>query len=94
MDLCLSLGLAMTIEDTWGGDIATAAILHLASTVPAKAHFSSTDFNAYNTVATGTIDASSGRCQGGAGMRPPTGSRGLGVMPNWKALGDPVATYE
>ena len=29
-DLCVSLGLAMTIEDTWGGDIVTAAIAHLA----------------------------------------------------------------
>jgi L-alanine-DL-glutamate epimerase-like enolase superfamily enzyme len=29
-DLCVSLGIAMTIEDTWGGDIVTAAIAHLA----------------------------------------------------------------
>ena len=27
-DLCLTLGIAMTIEDTWGGDIVTAAIAH------------------------------------------------------------------
>ncbi len=25
-DLCVSLGIAMTIEDSWGGDITTAAI--------------------------------------------------------------------
>ena len=25
-DLCVSLGIAMTIEDSWGGDIITAAI--------------------------------------------------------------------
>ena len=31
-DLCVSLGIAMTIEDTWGGDITTAAIAHLAHT--------------------------------------------------------------
>jgi L-alanine-DL-glutamate epimerase-like enolase superfamily enzyme len=29
-DLCVSLGIAMTIEDSWGGDIVTAAIAHLA----------------------------------------------------------------
>jgi len=29
-DLCVSLGIAMTIEDSWGGDIITAAISHLA----------------------------------------------------------------
>jgi L-alanine-DL-glutamate epimerase-like enolase superfamily enzyme len=29
-DLCVQLGIAMTIEDSWGGDITTAAISHLA----------------------------------------------------------------
>src|SRR5687768_2896119 len=29
-DLCVSMGIAMTLEDSWGGDIATAAIAHLA----------------------------------------------------------------
>ncbi|MEX0582623.1 MAG: cis-3-hydroxy-L-proline dehydratase, partial [Sneathiella sp.] len=29
-DLCVASGIPMTIEDTWGGDITTAAIAHLA----------------------------------------------------------------
>ena len=29
-DLCIEAGIPMTIEDTWGGDITTAAISHLA----------------------------------------------------------------
>lgn len=29
-DLCVSMGIAMTLEDSWGGDITTAAISHLA----------------------------------------------------------------
>ncbi len=33
-DLCVSLGIAMTIEDSWGGDIITAAIAHLAHSTP------------------------------------------------------------
>ena len=33
-DLCVSLGIAMTIEDSWGGDITTAAIAHLAHSTP------------------------------------------------------------
>jgi L-alanine-DL-glutamate epimerase-like enolase superfamily enzyme len=34
-DLAQSLGVALTIEDTWGGDVATAALSHLAaSTLP------------------------------------------------------------
>ena len=48
-DLCVSLGVPMTIEDTWGGDIATAAIAHLAHSTPEKYRFSSTDFNSYNS---------------------------------------------
>ena len=28
-DLCVAHGIPMTIEDTWGGDINTAAIMHL-----------------------------------------------------------------
>jgi L-alanine-DL-glutamate epimerase-like enolase superfamily enzyme len=34
-DLALALGASVTIEDTWGGDVATAAVSHLAaSTLP------------------------------------------------------------
>ena len=50
-DLCVSLGIAMTIEDTWGGDIITAAIAHLAHSTPEQFLFSATDFNSYVTVA-------------------------------------------
>jgi len=32
-DLAEALGIALTIEDTWGGDIVTAAISHLAASV-------------------------------------------------------------
>ena len=38
-DLCVSLGIAMTIEDTWGGDITTAAIAHLAHCTPSAFRF-------------------------------------------------------
>ena len=39
-DLCISAGVAMTIEDTWGGDIVTAAIAHLARSTPEEFLFS------------------------------------------------------
>src|SRR4026209_1601491 len=48
-DLCVSMGIAMTLEDSWGGDIATAAIAHLAHSTPTEALFSTTDFNSYVT---------------------------------------------
>ena len=40
----------MTIEDSWGGDIITAAIAHLAHSTPEHLRFSATDFNSYVTV--------------------------------------------
>lgn len=49
-DLCVNLGLPMTIEDSWGGDIVTSAISHLAHSTPERFRFSSTDFNSYTTV--------------------------------------------
>ncbi len=51
-DLCVSLGIAMTLEDSWGGDIATAAIAHLAHSTPTDYLFTTTDFNSYVTVST------------------------------------------
>ncbi len=34
-DICVQAGIPMTIEDTWGGDIVTATIAHLAQSTPA-----------------------------------------------------------
>ena len=45
-----ALGIAMTIEDSWGGDVTTAAIAHLAHSTPEALRFSATDFNSYVTV--------------------------------------------
>ena len=84
-DLCVSLGIAMTIEDTWGGDIITAAIAHLAHSTPERYLFSSTDFNSYVTVAfaDGAPERRHGRL---AASHEP----GLGVSPKMKLLGRPV----
>ena len=51
-DLCVSMGIAMTLEDSWGGDVTTAAIAHLAHSTPEEFRFTSTDFNSYVTVST------------------------------------------
>ncbi len=84
-DLCVSLGIAMTIEDTWGGDIVTAAIAHLAHSTPPAYRFSATDFNSYVTVsiATGAPERRLGRMA--ASTRP-----GLGIEPRREVLGKPV----
>ena len=84
-DLCVSMGIAMTIEDSWGGDIVTAAISHLAHSTPRELQFSSTDFNSYVTVsfADGAPQRANGRMQ--ASTEP-----GLGVQPKMDVLGEPV----
>ena len=84
-DLCVSLGIALTIEDTWGGDIITAAIAHLAHSTPPALLFTATDFNSYVTVsnATGAPQRQNGRMA--APLTP-----GLGVEPRWDVLGQPV----
>ena len=84
-DLCVSLGIAMTIEDSWGGDIVTAAIAHLAHSTPTELLFTSTDFNSYVTKA--FADGAPQRQQGrlAASTEP-----GLGISPRMEVLGDPV----
>jgi len=84
-DLCVSAGIPMTIEDTWGGDITTAAIAHLARSTPQDFCFSATDFNSYGTVtiAQGAPQRVNGRMT--AADRP-----GLGIVPDFDILGDAV----
>src|SRR5271154_489490 len=84
-DLCVSMGIAMTLEDSWGGDITTAAIAHLAHSTSPEFLFSSTDFNSYVTVATaeGAPQRVNGRMA--ASMRP-----GLGVTPRQEVLREAV----
>jgi L-alanine-DL-glutamate epimerase-like enolase superfamily enzyme len=69
-DLCIASGIAMTIEDTWGGDIVTAAITHLAQSTPAEFYFSATDFNSYGTVSIADGAPAAPRRQDGC-PRPP-----------------------
>lgn len=46
-DLCLHQKTMMVIEDTWGSDIATAAAVHLAMTVPPKFLLNVCDLSGY-----------------------------------------------
>lgn len=87
-DLCVSLNIPMTIEDSWGGDIITAAIAHLAHSTPESLRFSATDFNSYVSVQNAT-----GAPHRQAGLMSASDRPGLGIVPNWEALGKPVAEY-
>jgi L-alanine-DL-glutamate epimerase-like enolase superfamily enzyme len=81
-DLCVSLGIAMTIEDSWGGDITTAAIAHLAHSTPTEYLFTSTDFNSYVTVSTAVGAPQRARGRMSAPLLP-----GLGIEPRIDILG-------
>ena len=84
-DLCVSLGIAMTIEDSWGGDIVTAAIASLAHSTPTELLFTSTDFNSY-----GTVDTAKGAPQRKQGRLAASTEPGLGIAPIMEVLGERV----
>jgi L-alanine-DL-glutamate epimerase-like enolase superfamily enzyme len=88
-DLCVSMGITMTIEDTWGGEIATAAIAHLAHSTPQSYHFQSSAFHEYHSlqIATGGPTIDDGYMY--ASERP-----GLGVTPEMDVLGTPVCVIQ
>ena len=88
-DLCVTLGITMTIEDTWGGEIATAAIAHLAHSTPRGFHFQSSAFHEYHSlkIAQGGPVIENGRMR--ASSAP-----GLGVTPDVAVLGEPVSVID
>ena len=84
-DLCVKLGITMTLEDSWGGDITTAAIAHLAHSTPTDYLFTATDFNSYVTVST-----ADGAPQRNNGRMSASNDPGLGIKPIMNILGNPV----
>jgi L-alanine-DL-glutamate epimerase-like enolase superfamily enzyme len=84
-DFCVAMGLAMTIEDSWGGDVVTAAIAHLAHSTPPELLLSSTDFNSYTSV---EVAAGAPRRKDGR-LAAPQGP-GLGITPHAKVLRQPL----
>jgi len=84
-DLCVAHGIPMTIEDTWGGDIVTATIAHLARSTPERFCFTATDFNSYVTVS-----IAAGAPERVAGRMTASDAPGLGIAPRFEVLGEPV----
>ena len=84
-ELCTSLGIAMTIEDSWGGDVTTAAIAHLAHSTPTELLFTATDFNSYVTVS-----IAEGAPQRKKGRMAASSAPGLGVTPRPEFLQKPA----
>jgi L-alanine-DL-glutamate epimerase-like enolase superfamily enzyme len=75
-------------EDTWGGEITTAAVAHLAASTPAEFLVNSTDLHNYNTRSTGKPGPATRD-----GKLYAADASGLGVEPDLESLGAPVAAY-
>ncbi len=83
-DLCAHLGAVMCIEDTWGSDIATAALLHLGAATNPRHLMNVCDLSGYVSPRL----APAGPVRKGGQIAPPDGP-GLGVAVDRAALGAP-----
>ena len=85
-DVAVDLGLPVTVEDTGGSDIDTAAMAQLSLSTPEDLRIHTVDFNAWVSVgnASGMPPAEGGR------LRAPDGA-GLGVEARLDALGEPFS---
>lgn len=83
-DLCYHLGARMCVEDTWGSDITTAALSHLAAATDPRRLLNTCDLSGYVSprIAVDGPTRKDGR------LAPPEGP-GLGITPNTDALGQP-----
>ena len=84
-DVAVELGLHVTVEDTGGAQVDTAAIAHLSLSTPATVRTHTVDFHNWVTVANGSGDLS---CRDGRMTAPTT--PGLGITVDVAALGAPL----
>lgn len=80
--------LPVVSEDTWGGEITTAAVAHFAASTPSEFLINSTDLHNYNTRSTGRPGPETRN----GGLYAPD-VPGLGVKPDYESLGAPIARY-
>lgn len=88
-DVIIANGLSIVAEDTWGGEITTAALSHFAASTPEHLLYNTTDLCNYNNESTG-INAPETK----GGKLYASDQIGLGVEPDYHSLGDPVAVYQ
>ena len=87
-DMCIAAGYALSVQDTTGSDIAFAAIVHLAQTVPQKWLRCALDCRSITDTKTARGDYALQEGTVAAPREP-----GLGITPLKEVLGAPVATY-
>jgi len=86
-DLAVALGLRVTIEDTWGGDLVTAAVAHLAASTPPETLFTVSFMNDWTNE---HVAGHEPRSRGGVGSAPDR--PGLGVEVDVGLLGEPLVS--
>jgi L-alanine-DL-glutamate epimerase-like enolase superfamily enzyme len=86
-DAAVALGIRLTIEDPWGGDLVTAAVAHLAAGTPPDALFAVSFMNDWTREHVAGYEP---RSSGGRGPVPD--GPGLGIEVDEAALGEPLFT--
>ena len=84
-DLAVQLGLRVTIEDAWGGDLVTAAVSHVAASTPPETLFTVSFMNDWTNE---HVAGHQPRSRAGFGSAPTT--PGLGIDVDIEALGAPL----
>ena len=84
-ELAGTLGLRLTIEDTWGGDVVTAAVAHLAASTQRDKLFTVSFMNDWTNEHIAGYEPRSRNGLGSAPARP-----GLGIDVDVSTLGEPL----
>jgi L-alanine-DL-glutamate epimerase-like enolase superfamily enzyme len=87
-DLAHSLGARVMIEDSWGGDVATAAIAHLAASTQPSSLFA---VSFVNDATDGLIAGHNPRSEAGHSAAPT--APGLGIAVDPAPLGQPLFSF-
>ncbi|KAH6611682.1 enolase C-terminal domain-like protein [Boeremia exigua] len=88
-DICLGAGYTITVQDSWGSDIAFAAIVHLAQTISKR--YLRCILDVCDQSSLRTADCEYHTSDDGSITAPNT--PGLGDTPRLEVLGEPVASY-
>jgi L-alanine-DL-glutamate epimerase-like enolase superfamily enzyme len=87
-DVAVQLGVRLTIEDSWGGDLTSAAVSHLGASTPPESLFAVSFMNDWTNEHVAAYEPRSNHGTGTAPSAP-----GLGVEVDRAALGQPVAVF-
>ncbi len=87
-DVAVELGMRVMIEDSWGGDIVSAAVSHLAAATPPDSLFAVSFMNDWTNEHVAGYNPRSANGRGPVSTGP-----GLGITVDASLLGEPIATF-